>query len=47
MLLVAITGWGRTEDRQRTLAAGFDRHLVKPVDPEALSSLLADADDGR
>ena len=38
--LVALTGWGQTEDRRRALAAGFDDHLTKPVHPEALLSLL-------
>jgi CheY-like chemotaxis protein len=38
--LIAVTGWGQTEDKQRTLAAGFDHHLVKPVDPTALAKLL-------
>ncbi len=33
LLLVAITGWGQQQDRQRTADAGFDLHLVKPVDP--------------
>jgi CheY-like chemotaxis protein len=40
--LVAITGRGQAEDRQRTLASGFDRHLVKPVDPEQIVDMLAD-----
>jgi CheY-like chemotaxis protein len=40
-LLVAITGLGREEDRRRCLAAGFDLHLLKPVDPEELERLLA------
>lgn len=39
-LLFALTGWGQEEDRERGRQAGFDRHLVKPVDPEALSQLL-------
>ncbi len=39
-LLFALTGWGQEEDRERARKAGFDRHLVKPVDPEALSQLL-------
>ncbi|WP_133501039.1 ATP-binding protein [Cognatilysobacter terrigena] len=39
--LVALTGWGRDEDRDRTRAAGFDAHLTKPVDPTALLALLA------
>jgi signal transduction histidine kinase len=38
--LVAITGYGQAADRQRTRAAGFDAHLVKPVDLEALAALL-------
>jgi two-component system CheB/CheR fusion protein len=38
--LVALTGYGRPEDRQRCLAAGFDSHLVKPVDPTRLNDLL-------
>ena len=40
-LLVALTGWGQDSDRQRTRDAGFDKHLVKPVDAKALSALLA------
>ena len=39
--LVAMTGWGRDTDRQRTREAGFDEHLVKPVDPVALLSYLS------
>ncbi|AXK73390.1 response regulator [Lysobacter sp. TY2-98] len=39
--LIALTGWGRDEDRDRTQAAGFDAHLTKPVDPAALLGLLA------
>jgi PAS domain S-box-containing protein len=41
-LLVAMTGWGQDEDRRRSLEAGFDRHLVKPVDLAALEQLLTD-----
>ena len=40
-LLVAITGWGQPSDRQRAHAAGFDEHLVKPVNIDALQRLLA------
>src|SRR5581483_12055665 len=39
--LAALTGWGQQADRRRTAQAGFDHHLVKPVEPEALESLLA------
>ncbi|HZT80802.1 MAG TPA: ATP-binding protein, partial [Gemmataceae bacterium] len=42
-LLVALTGYGHDEDRRRSAAAGFDHHLVKPVEPEALQALLAEA----
>jgi len=40
-VLVALTGWGQEEDRQRAQEAGFDVHLVKPVDPDVLDGLLA------
>jgi CheY-like chemotaxis protein len=40
MRLVAMTGHGRPEDRDRALAAGFDAHLVKPVDPRQLRDAL-------
>jgi PAS domain S-box-containing protein len=42
-LLIAVTGWGQEEDRLRSKAAGFDHHLVKPVDPPALVALLCPA----
>ena len=42
MVLVALTGWGQEEDRQRTQKAGFDHHLVKPAEPAELRSLFAD-----
>lgn len=41
VLLVALTGWGQEEDQRRTREAGFDLHLVKPVEPDALKELLA------
>lgn len=40
MLIVATTGWGREEDRRRTTAAGFDKHLVKPIEPAALTQAI-------
>ncbi|HEX3062338.1 MAG TPA: ATP-binding protein [Usitatibacter sp.] len=42
-LLVALTGWGRDDDRQRASEAGFDRHLVKPPDPEEIDRILEGA----
>lgn len=39
--LIAVTGYGSAEDRERALQAGFDLHLVKPVDPERLLGQLA------
>ena len=41
LLLIALTGWGQEEDKQRAAAAGFDHHLVKPLEPAALRTLLA------
>jgi signal transduction histidine kinase len=41
MVLVAVTGWGQEEDRRRSREAGFDHHLIKPVEPDALLKLLA------
>jgi CheY-like chemotaxis protein len=38
--IVALTGWGQDADRQRTLAAGFDAHLTKPVDPATLDQVI-------
>jgi len=42
--LVALTGWGQQQDRQRTREAGFDHHLVKPPEPEALDAVFAEID---
>jgi CheY-like chemotaxis protein len=41
MILIAVTGWGQEDDRRKSAAAGFDHHMVKPVDPQALMKLLA------
>jgi CheY-like chemotaxis protein len=38
--LVAVTGWGQEHDQRRSREAGFDRHMVKPVEPNALMNLL-------
>jgi CheY-like chemotaxis protein len=42
-VLVALTGWGQPEDRHRAREAGFDHHMVKPVELAALQQLLAQA----
>src|SRR5205807_199142 len=41
MTLVALTGYGQADDRSRSLAVGFDHHLVKPVEPDRLLALLS------
>lgn len=38
--LIALTGWGQAEDKEKARAAGFDRHLTKPVDPDRVHELL-------
>lgn len=40
--LIALTGYGQDEDRVRSLEAGFEHHLVKPIDPDELERLLAE-----
>jgi CheY-like chemotaxis protein len=40
MILIALTGWGQQQDRRRTQEAGFDAHLTKPVNYDAIVSLL-------
>ncbi len=41
VLLIALTGYGQKEDQQRAIDAGFDRHFVKPTDPQKLVELIA------
>ena len=43
VVLVAVTGWGQPEERRRTREAGFDHHLVKPVDLAMVAAICADA----
>ncbi|HXS53126.1 MAG TPA: ATP-binding protein [Usitatibacter sp.] len=43
-VLVAVTGWGQEDDRRRARDAGFDRHLVKPIDPQQLETVLGGSD---
>ena len=40
--LIAVTGWGQQDDHRKTQDAGFDQHLVKPVEPDYLTQLLAE-----
>jgi CheY-like chemotaxis protein len=40
--LVALTGWGRDDDKHKAAEAGFDRHFTKPIDPAVLERLIAD-----
>jgi CheY-like chemotaxis protein len=46
-VIVGVTGYGRDEDRRRAREAGFDHHLVKPVEMAALNRLLATVPAGR
>lgn len=43
IFIAALTGYGQTGDREKTQKAGFDAHLLKPVDPVVVESLLNDA----
>jgi CheY-like chemotaxis protein len=45
ILVIALTGWGQADDIRRSHEAGFDHHMVKPVDPNALMTLLAGLSD--
>lgn len=45
VVLIALTGWGQEQDKRRSQEAGFDHHMVKPVDPAALEKLLAGPSD--
>ena len=47
MVLIALTGWGQEQDRRQSREAGFDHHLVKPVDPKALMNLVVDLFHGK
>jgi PAS domain S-box-containing protein len=47
VVIVALTGWGQEEDKRRSQEAGFDSHLVKPIEPAALEKLLAELNSER
>jgi CheY-like chemotaxis protein len=40
--LIAITGWGQTADREKSATAGFEHHLIKPVDSAELLRILSE-----
>lgn len=44
LVLIALTGWGQEEDKRRTAEAGFNAHLIKPVDHHAFEELLTSLD---
>jgi CheY-like chemotaxis protein len=46
-VIIALTGWGQPQDKQRALDAGFDGHLTKPVEMEALAAVLCGKPPGR
>jgi CheY-like chemotaxis protein len=47
VIIIAVTGWGQDEDRQRSKDAGFDMHLVKPLDPLVVERLMRKLEPGR
>jgi PAS domain S-box-containing protein len=47
VVLVALTGWGQEEDRRRSLEAGFDHHIVKPIDFAVVEKLITDLNGSR
>jgi CheY-like chemotaxis protein len=46
VMVVAVTGWGQEQDLRMAADAGFDRHLVKPVDPLALTTMIGQRNAG-
>ena len=46
VVIIALTGWGQEEDRRKSQEAGFDGHLVKPVDYDELLELLSSLTNG-
>ncbi len=47
LLLIALSGWGQEEDRRKSKASGFNYHFVKPVDVDALTSVLVQHEHAR
>ena len=46
VILVALTGWGQEEDRRKSEEAGFDSHMVKPVEPAAAGEVAGEPSRG-
>jgi PAS domain S-box-containing protein len=46
IMLIAVTGWGQEDDKRKAKEAGFDHHLTKPIDPNALEQLMTPAPHG-
>ena len=46
MQLIAMTGWGQLDDKNRAIQAGFDRHVAKPLSPDSLRKLLSESAGG-
>ncbi len=44
VILIAMTGWGQSDDRRKSKEAGFDHHMVKPVEPQSVMTLLVGLD---
>jgi len=40
MKLIAVTGWGQSEDKRRAFESGFDHHITKPINPQSLRPLF-------
>jgi PAS domain S-box-containing protein len=47
MILIAVTGWGQEEDKQKSKEAGFDEHMVKPIDVRSLMNFLSELETAR
>ena len=47
LLLIAVTGWGQAGDKAQALAAGFDLHFTKPIEPQRLMELLLSTESPR
>ena len=46
-VLIALTGWGQEQDKQAAIAAGFDEHMTKPMDPDKVEHILGECSPNR